>query len=383
MTLRPAVVVLLICCAMCPLRAAVPAGKDLSLQFVRTESIERIEVRGLAPDLLQSLQATADSRKLLADLVTVRVVDGDKLLPEMLGRTFIEGRTLVFLPKFPLRQQVSYQATFRLSRLDAGRQDLLTVRAAVVDAGKPRHQVTAVYPSGSTLPENTLRFYVHFSGPMSRGEAYRRVRLFHADGRQVMFPFLELAEELWDPTGTRFTLYFDPGRIKRGLEPRERFGPALEAGKKYTLVISNEWSDARGAPLLSEYRKSFSVVEPDQKQPDPGRWKISTPSAGKGTPLVVRLDEPLDHAMLLRVVSVVRIDGREIAGEAEVADGERTWRFTPVSPWNEGEYFLSVDMDLEDHAGNSIARPFEIDVFDKVERRIEREYVRIPFVVSR
>ena len=77
-------------------------------------------------------------------------------------------------------------------------------------------KVAAVYPSKSALPENQLKFYVHFCAPMSRGEAYERIHLSNERGEEVEFPFLELGEELWDDSGTRFTLFFDPGRIKLG-----------------------------------------------------------------------------------------------------------------------------------------------------------------------
>ena len=63
-----------------------------------------------------------------------------------------------------------------------------------------------------------------------------------------MPPFLELDEELWSPDGTRFTLIFDPGRIKRGLKPREEVGPVLEAGKSYSLVIDRRLARRIGKP---------------------------------------------------------------------------------------------------------------------------------------
>ena len=36
--------------------------------------------------------------------------------------------------------------------------------------------VEHVYPSTDQLPENQLKFYLHFSAPMSRGEAYSRIQ---------------------------------------------------------------------------------------------------------------------------------------------------------------------------------------------------------------
>src|SRR4029077_16843257 len=93
-------------------------------------------------------------------------------------------------------------------------------------AGKPT-EVTHVYPTATALPENQLKFYIHFSAPMGRGEAYEHVHLLDAKGRRDDLPFLELAEELWDASGKRLTLLIDPGRIKRGLKPREDLGPVL------------------------------------------------------------------------------------------------------------------------------------------------------------
>ena len=114
------------------------------------------------------------------------------------------------------------------------------------------------------MPENLLKFYLHFSAPMSRGEAYRRIHLLDADGNEVADPFLELGEELWDRDMRRFTLLFDPGRIKRGLKPREEVGPVLEEGKQYTLVVDRDWLDATGYPLAAKMRKTFRALAPDE-----------------------------------------------------------------------------------------------------------------------
>ena len=69
--------------------------------------------------------------------------------------------------------------------------------------------VAAVYPSADVLPENLLKFYIHFSAPMSRGEAYQRIHLMH-EGSEVKDPFLELGEELWDVDQTRFHSFHPP-----------------------------------------------------------------------------------------------------------------------------------------------------------------------------
>ena len=156
-------------------------------------------------------------------------------------------------------------------------------------------------------------------------------------------PFLELDEELWSPDGTRFTLVFDPGRIKRGLKPREEVGPVLEAGKSYSLVIDRDWPDASGNLLKTGFRKTFRVGPPDETSPDPKNWTVQSPRAGSRDPLEVRFPEPLDRALLDRLIWVEDAEAKVVAGQISVGEAETSWRFTPASPWQEGDYRLVVE----------------------------------------
>lgn len=284
-----------------------------------------------------------------------------------------EGGALVFEPRFPLKGGMTYRAVYHPGPVER------TFSVPAPDPGPPAF-VREVYPSRDTLPENLLKFYLHFSAPLARGEAYRRVHLLDAAGKKVELPFLELGEELWDPAGTRLTLLFDPGRIKRGLKPREDSGPALEAGKAYALVVDRHWPDAAGRPLKEGYRKGFKAGPPDGTQPDPKRWKVEPPRAGG--PLTVLLDEPLDHAMLGRCIAVVDGRGEAVAGRVEIDREETRWRFHPAGPWRAGRHALVVETILEDQAGNSVERPFEVDVFRPVERKLDSPAVRVPFDVA-
>jgi hypothetical protein len=119
--------------------------------------------------------------------------------------------------------------------------------------------VEAGYPTSDVLPENALKLYVFFSAPMQRSDSWKYVSLLREDGSKVQGPFLELDHELWDNEQRRFTVLFDPGRIKRGLASLAEAGPALEARHRYLLVIHREWRDGRGAPLVADFRKSFRV----------------------------------------------------------------------------------------------------------------------------
>jgi hypothetical protein len=194
---------------------------------------------------------------------------------------------------------------------------------------------------------------------MSRGDSYRRVRVVEADGRDVPDAFLELGEELWDASGTRLTLLFDPGRIKRGVKPNEDIGSPLVGGRRYALVIDAAWLDAEGNPLARGFRKPFRVAAFDDKQPEPRRWRIAAPPAGTRHALVVEFDEPLDRALVEHMLAIRDAMGRTLGGRIAI-DGEETrWRFEPEQPWQAGAYELLVDAALEDRAGNSVGRAFE------------------------
>ena len=241
--------------------------------------------------------------------------------------------------------------------------------------------VTQVYPTSDKLPENQLRFYLHFSQPMGKGEAYTHLKLLKENGEAIDLPFLELGEELWDASGKRLTLLIDPGRIKRGLKPREDVGPVLEAGHSYTLSIDATWKDAAGEPLKAGRSKKFVVDKPVEVGIDPAAWKIEPPSPKSKQPLVVKFPRPLDHALLHRTIAVLDSAGKAVAGEVTVTQQERQWGFTPAQPWAGGEYTLEVEKVLEDLAGNRIGRAFEL-VEGETVKQTGPAKVRIPFVVS-
>ncbi|HLU46593.1 MAG TPA: hypothetical protein VK116_00865, partial [Planctomycetota bacterium] len=306
-----------------------------------------------------------------ADLSGMPVED----LPPVAGRYRREGDLLVFESAFPLASGITYIAEFRPGSSHAESLEL-TVPARVRE---PSTVVEEIYPSASVLPENLLKLYIHFSAPMSRGEAWERLSLVHTSGRVVDLPFLEIDEELWDPRGVRLTVLFDPGRIKRGVLPHEELGPALVDGEEYVLEIDPGWLDAEGTPLAEGMRKLFRVGPIDVTQPDPSKWTLDLPRAGTRDPLVVHLDEALDHGLLHSAVGVAGPSGEGLRGEVRVTDHETTWHFKPADSWGDAEYSLVVATTLEDLAGNSVGRPFEVDIVETVGRRIEVDSVRIPF----
>jgi len=207
-------------------------------------------------------------------------------LQSLPGTFALEDDGLYFSPRFPFVEGVSYAVLLDHHHV-----------ATVEPSARPSTAVTevvAIFPSGSVLPVNALRLYIHFSSPMTEGWAQRAVRVSRADAREPLEGvFLEMTPELWDPARTRLTLLFDPGRIKRGVKPLEDVGPALEAGKRYTLRIDRNWKDAAGNPLLGNFQKVFQVAPPDRQPPDPNAWKIEAPKPETTEPLQVSFAQPL------------------------------------------------------------------------------------------
>ena len=272
----------------------------------------------------------------------------------MLGIYTYEKGTLRFVPRFPFSVGVNYLAIWTGENR---REFAFSIQKPVV----VRSRVVAIYPSGDKLPENMLRMYLHFSQSMSRGDAFNRIRLYcDTDKKFVEMPFLELDEELWSPDRKRFTLLFDPGRIKREVKPREDLGPALEAGKSFTLIVDPKWEDANGTPLAEGYHKTFAVVAADRQAIDPLKWKITGPNEA-GT-LTVSLGKPHDSALLQRLVWVEDSIGEKCAGDITLSSHQSVWSFQPKRPWLHGHYRLVVDHRLEDPCGNRVHEPFETDL---------------------
>jgi hypothetical protein len=367
-------------CFLAPLLFCVISASAQS-PALRWVGASNVEVTGLPPAALQRLQrwTLPQWQRLLA------VYAGpDESLPPMLGTYGIESNTVRFTPQFPPTPGVTYRAVFRPANLPGAKTKAAPLTAIFETPARtatPTTVVSHVYPSVEVVPENLLKFYLHFSAPMSRGRSYEYIRLLDSNGKQIELPFLELNEELWDQTQTRLTLLIDPGRIKRGVLPLEEIGPSLEAGKSYTLSISRAWQDGNGNPLKEDFQKHFRVGPPDRTPPDPAQWRIETPKAGTRTPLTVTFPEPMDQALTQRVFGVVLASGVTIAGQVALTEQERRWEFTPVGPWLTGNYHIVIQTTLEDLAGNNIGKPFEVDLFEGVKRHIETQSLKLPFTV--
>ncbi len=330
-----------------------------------------LRVEGLAEPILTALAEQAPSPSQWQGLLSLHLDSADA--PAVASRCRVDRGGLVLQPRFPLEGGLKYIAVFRpgflrlmlpesmVASLSPSSELRLELDVPPGDE-PPTTEVEAVFPSSELLPENLLKLYLHFSAPMSQGDAYRYVDIVDQNGRAVELAFIELEHELWDPSGTRLTLLFDPGRIKSGLKPKQEVGPALEGGFDFALVIDEAWPDAAGHPLRAPFRKAFRVSAPDYDSPDPELWQWQRPRAGSREPLIVTVDEPLDRALMARWIRVIAPDGEPLTGRVEIDREETRWTFLPERPWSRGVHEVRVDLRLEDRSGNSVGRPFEVDL---------------------
>lgn len=303
------------------------------------------------------------------------VVDGQQ--QAMLGRYEMDNGSLVFHPRFPLEPGVTYRATFSLLNEKAGLSYQLPKPEVVSTTSVER-----IFPSAAVLPENQLKFYIHFSAPMSKGEAAKRIHLMEEGTGEVKLPFLELDEELWDRDFRRLTLLFDPGRIKRGVTPNVEAGMPLKAGRKYKLIVEKGWPDAKGIPLVDVYVKEFAAAEADRTPLDPKQWTVAPPKSSTQAALTIDFPESLDSALLLRFVDVIGPNGKPVRGQVSLGNEEKRWIFSPAAPWEAGQYAVEILASLEDLAGNKVGRAFDVDRFEQVEQRVSSEMVSLPLTIN-
>ena len=333
-----------------------------------------IEVVDVPAAQVGSLQGT-ESREAWTAILKISVGPDQ---PAVLGAYQLDGSRIVFTPMFPLDPGRQYHVTYSAP----GSPPLNSIVSLPARNMTPTTSVAEVYPTAEVVPENQLRLYIHFSAPMGSKGGLTYVHLFAEDGAEVADPFLPLDAEFFNDDRTRYTVFFDPGRQKRGIAPIADMGRSLTEGKSYTLVVDSEWRDGNGLALTQQFKRTFKVGPPDEHPLDPKAWQIQAPAAGSRTPLTVAFPEPLDHGLLLRALGVLTPDGKPLPGAVAVGTHELTWSFTPQTPWSSGAHHLVAFAMLEDLAGNRIGRAFEVDQFDRTDKSGEPEKTLIPFTVK-
>jgi len=315
-----------------------------------------LEIRPLEDDPTR-IEVVAQDKE--ARLSLALLDEGGREGPPILGKVRQRDGNMVFTPKYGLSRGLRYRATLQSPK---GSRVTATYRVPVLPASEPAI-VKQVYPTAKNLPANNLKFYLHFSKPMREGKAiFDQIQILDLDngGAPIQHPWRRV--ELWSHDATRLTLWIHPGRIKQGVNLREDEGPVLRPNHRYALLVPRKVPDSNGQPLSHSFRKEFFASAPDHKRPMPDKWTITQPGTGTREPLRLRFQESLDHSLLQRMLTIQDEQGLTVAGDSQVGSSETSWSFRPKKPWRAVPYVLKTDPELEDLAGNTPARLFDVDL---------------------
>jgi hypothetical protein len=271
------------------------------------------------------------------------------------GEYEIKDDHLLFAPLLPFTRGLRYRIKFNNK----------SISEIAIPRASDAPEVLAVYPRMDSLPENLLKFYIQFSKPMAEGYALEFVSLRNAKGDSLKKIFLDLKPELWNEDGTLLTLWMDPGRIKRDLQPNKLLGPPLKNGEHYTLLISPNWPDQEGGLLTKPFSKNIQAIVRDSISPSLEQWNFKVPNASTRHAFEINFYEPLDYFLAKHTIHLLDKHDNSISGTVDISDDQRKFFFIPKSPWASGRYRIEVENILEDLAGNNLNRPFDRDLSDK------------------
>ena len=287
------------------------------------------------------------------ELLHIRLANADQ---PVIGDYSFKDDKVIFKPIIAFTKGLKYHLYVRNEFVDE-------IEIQTADTTVP--EIVAVYPVLDTLPENLLKFYILFSKPMQGGDELKHIHLIRQGTDTLSSIFLDL--ELWNNERTMLTLWFDPGRIKRDLQPNKLLGPPLIKGSHYQLLIDKDWQDAEGILLKENLAKIFFTGSRDSVSPDEKKWTINIPKAGTKEQLVIKFNESLDPVLAERTISVADAGGNVVKGKLKVSDHGDIVYFFPDSEWKRGDYVLQIESRLEDLAGNNLDRLFDVDLAQKQE----------------
>ena len=285
----------------------------------------------------------------------------------ILGEYIKVPEGILFKPLLPLTYGLTYKVLL-------GEKLLGEIEIPIPDASD-EPSIVALYPTSDTVPVNLLKIYIQFSRPMREGVSAEQLVLIKNGTDTVPAPFLDLQPELWNKERNVLTLWLDPGRVKRDLQPNNKMGAPLEEGENYELIIKKDWQDTRGVILKEAYRKQFWVGNRDTISPDLNRWNLELPKEGSSEPIIIQLHEPLDFILMKETIFIRDEKGTALSVHIKPINKESTLSITPSAPWKAGSYYIECEFRLEDLAGNNLDRLFDRDL-TKDENKEDRYFKR-------
>jgi hypothetical protein len=272
----------------------------------------------------------------------------------ILGEYSVQEDALLFRPVIAFTRGLKYEVRVSdklISEIEIPLDSTLTVP-----------EVGCIFPTSDTVPLNLLKIYILFSKPMQEGQSLDKVAVIRNRQDTIPSVFLDLQPELWNKERTILTLWLDPGRIKRDLQPNKAMGSPLQQGASYQILVRKDWRDVEGVALANDYRQNFVVGLRDGISPSTESWTIHAPKPATTQPVKIELKESLDYVLLKNAVRIVDNKGTVINGDIEIGTEEKALIFIPSVAWNAGEYWVEVEARLEDLAGNNLERLFDKDL---------------------
>lgn len=241
--------------------------------------------------------------------------------------------------------------------------------------------VTNIFPSATLIPANLLKIHIYFSRSMSEGHSKDYIHVIDDKGDTLNNVFLDLQPELWNEDRSGLTLWLDPGRIKRDLQPNLKLGPLLKINSNYRIVVSKLWKDKFGTKLTDNFTKSYTVVHEDREKPALELWDLSYPVAKTRGALILDFQESIDYELASNAIQIFK-DEQVFHGNVTLNSNESQWRFKPTEPWLPGKYKLIIETRLEDLAGNNLNRLFDRDLERDAGDISESKYAEMSFSIS-
>ncbi len=329
-------------------------SKQIKILWDKKKAIGLIVPKSLLPDI------APDSLKKLLQINLSGNVDK----PGMLGDYSDADEGILFKPLIALTPGETYEINYRYNKIS---------EIAIPKKNSITPQLLKIYPVLDTLPENLLKIYLQFSRPMREGQSAKYIALLNSKKDTVPAVFLDLQPELWNEDRKVLTLWLDPGRIKRDLQPNKRLGNPLKNGGKYIVTISPYWQDAEGTALAKTYTKSFIALNRDSISPNLKNWTIHPAEANTKKPLRITINDNLDYFLLNQAIHLEYSGNTPVKGEMKVSDNGSTIDFLPAGNWRAGRYRLWSETRLEDMAGNNLLRPFDRDLQAKAPKAAQSD----------
>ena len=230
----PVLVIAAIAAAGCGRAASAPSSPSIRLDTINPQQAA-VEIGGISRADLDALSRLGLSDEEWPAILRVTVRPAQTAdAPPVVGR-YVVGDSIRFIPSFPFDPGRDYEVSFDPSRLRRSGMPAIAAARAVVslpDVDKtPSTVVAAVYPSGDVIPENQLRMYVQFSGPMGQQGGLNHVVWLDQAGRELTGAVLPLDTDLWSADRTAIRSCSIPAREAR--DPAEPHDGAPAACRGY------------------------------------------------------------------------------------------------------------------------------------------------------